>query len=776
MPHWRHVLWTCASVATVTRVVDGMPEDALCGRAPPATAADAALELFLRLPETERSRLVALASQDAGSNVAEKEDTEREVSSVGAAFLAVCLLFILRLTWILYKEWKRYLSKGGSDHGNYRAYLKYRFCHWYAWTPGAPGIVLCALSLALMVCGGLLLCLVTGESLSPALWAAWIWIVAPDGGNSQETRLGCFVGLIVSCGGMLIFAMLMSVVSCSLEGMLTALQEGRAPVLEFQHCVILGWNAMIYTLIEELCNASECRGGMVIALLAPLPKLEIEAALAECDINLRNSVVVVRCGDSNRQEDLAKVNVEHASTVIILSKPDVSREDADARTSRVLLTMRTMRWPRQGACIVECQLPRNRRLFCSLCPSPASQVLATGDFVGRLTAQCSRQQGLGGVVKSLLGFEGDEIYLAQVQGVEGFHFGDMIFALPGVVPLGLVPPEGQPMLLPPMDYRLRGTEQLILLAEDETKLPSKVPNTPEVFSEGFGALDCKGKRALANHGCSRHKSSETVFIMGWNESIGAVMFELDTAVLGAGSRAIIYSPKAECDRTAFLENAQRRRGHRFENIAVEQRAGPLGARLHLEDLPLEDTSKILILADDSASSSAEADGHTIAVMLQVLDILAERTGSKSSAVIVPQILERASHKACENLGIVDFIDYNVLAAGLMTLVSQSPALNAVISELLSGTCEIRIAELGEYLPAGNFTAGVSFEEASRAAAVAGEIALGWSAEGGSWDLNPKDKMARRPWTHSACLVILGHAAPLRDAVDGGSASKRGRLE
>jgi len=488
----------------------------------------------------------------------------------------------------------------------------------------------------------------------------------------------------------------------------------------------------------------------------------------------------VRCGDSSRQEDLAKVNIEHASTVIVLAKPNASREDADARTSTVLLAMRTMGWPRDGACIVECQLPRNRRLFYSLCPSPASQVLAAGDFVGRLMAQCSRQRGLGGVVKSLLGFEGDEIYIAQVQGVEGLTFGDLMFTLSGVVPLGLVPPDGKPKLLPSMDHRLQGTEQLILLAEDETTLPSQVSNPP-AFKQGLGVIGHQGKQASANYGSSCHsKSSETVVIIGWNESIGAIMFELDTVVVGAGSKVIIYSPKAEYDRTLFLENAQRRRSHRHQNITVEQRTGPLGARLHLEDLPLENTSKIMILADDSASTSAEADGHTIAVMLQVLDILAERTGNASSAVIVPQLLDRMSHTACEHLGILDFIDSNVLSAGIMALVSQSPQLNVVISEILSGSCQIRIAELGEYLSASNFAAGVTFDEAAGAAAAVGEIALGWSPTGGdaggSWDLNPKDRVARRPWTHNACLVILGRTALFADDVDGESASKRSRLK
>lgn len=258
------------------------------------------------------------------------------------------------------------------------------------------------------------------------------------------------------------------------------------------------------------------------------------------------------------------------------------------------------------------------------------------------------------------------------------------------------------------------------------------------------------------------------------------MHELDTLVVGAGSKVIFYSPKAACDRMEFLENAQRRRSHRHENITVEQRTGPLGARFRLEDLPLENTSKILILADDGASTSAEADGHTIAVILQVVDILAERTGNKSSVVIVPQLLDRTSHRACKHLGISDFIDSNVLAAGLMAHVSQSPQLNIVVNEILSGSCQIRIAELGEYLDPGNFAAGVTFNEAAGAAAAVGEIALGWSTmgddAGGSWDLNPKDIEARRPWSHSACLVILGRTALLADETDGESASKRSRLK
>merc|ERR1740123_420010 len=103
-----------------------------------------------------------------------------------------------------------------------------------------------------------------------------------------------------------------------------------------------------------------------------------------------------------------------------------------------------------------------------------------------------------------------------------------------------------------------------------------------------------------------HKNAELVLVIGWNESIGAILLKMDF-VVSQGSRVIVYSPKPEADRVDFLDNAQRRRSHNYANLTIEHKTGELGARFELEELPLEKASKMLILADDSAASSREAD-------------------------------------------------------------------------------------------------------------------------------------------------------------------------
>ena len=72
----------------------------------------------------------------------------------------------------------------------------------------------------------------------------------------------------------------------------------------------------------------------------------------------------------------------------MMSKPGISREEADALTVNVLLTLRNNGWPRQGECVVQCQLVRNQGLFKRLL-NESSQVLAMNDFIGELMVQCT---------------------------------------------------------------------------------------------------------------------------------------------------------------------------------------------------------------------------------------------------------------------------------------------------------------------------------------------------------------------------------------------------
>eukprot|EP00928_Gymnodinium_smaydae_P013314 TRINITY_DN14868_c0_g2_i1.p1 TRINITY_DN14868_c0_g2~~TRINITY_DN14868_c0_g2_i1.p1 ORF type:complete len:572 (+),score=142.27 TRINITY_DN14868_c0_g2_i1:53-1717(+) len=480
-----------------------------------------------------------------GSLAAVADDDAGTASLLGpcmtAAFICVAVSIMAYLFLVVLNERQRYHARHADKRANFKTYLRYRFGYWYTWTPGSAGIVLLVMSLCLLLAGGALLRVVMDQPISESLWAAWIWIAAPDGGGSQETPLGRMIGMFVSVGGMLIFALLMSVVSSTFEDTLHNLRAGAAPVIEGDHCVIIGDGPMLATIVAELCSAAESRGGSVIAILSPRSKLEVEDYLRETEIDFRNSTVVVRSGLGHKVEDLQKVSVESARRVVVLGKTGVSREDCDAMTLNVLLTMKNNGWPASGSTVVQCELVRNQRLFGELA-GEASQVLTTNDFVGELMVQCSRQRGLASIVSSLFSFEDDEFYIKRVENTGGRFFREAIFATPNVVLIGLASKARGVELLPPMDRVIQEDEELVMLAQDASFIPTAISESLLQNSEGArlqarwrrermdwserGSPEIIEKAALGLDATV----TETVVILGWNETIGAILVELDNSL------------------------------------------------------------------------------------------------------------------------------------------------------------------------------------------------------------------------------------------------------
>ncbi|CAK9064173.1 unnamed protein product [Durusdinium trenchii] len=244
--------------------------------------------------------------------------------------------------------------------------------------------------------------------------------------------------------------------------------------------------------------------------------------------------------------------------------------------------------------------------------------LRAEDFLGQLLVEASRQRGLSQVISQTLGFEGMEspghrFYIAEVHGIEGWTFGDLLFALGQSIPIGYMD-HGQAVLVPSMEYIFSGHEQLICLSEDASTLAKSIsPGTREKVLKRRRANQMKRTVSPGRCGSEHQRRMETItVIIGWNEGIGSIVHEVDQAV-GADSTVLIYSPQEADVREEYLDSCQ-----------VEHVEGALGARYKLEDLPLEKAQKIFILADKMSNCEDEADRLTVATLLQVRDILRVR--------------------------------------------------------------------------------------------------------------------------------------------------------
>mmetsp|Transcript_1570 Transcript_1570/g.4042 ORF Transcript_1570/g.4042 Transcript_1570/m.4042 type:complete len:957 (+) Transcript_1570:71-2941(+) len=693
----------------------------------------------------------------------ESADDERFHANAALVFLILWAAVMYQLVRVLMQERERYLSRN-STQSDFRTYLMYRFGHWYAWTHGSSVVILLLMSATLMVLGGVLHSVFAATPVSDSLWSSWIWIAAPDGGNSAQPG-GYTVGVIISMGGMLIFAMLVSLITSALEDQLWHLRHGSIPVVEGNHIVILGFARMALILIEELCLAMESTGGGFIVVLAPQPKPDVEQQIKEAAIDTKKSTVVVRSGQPQLKEDLYKVAVGAARRILVLSTHGVSREEADSRTLNTLLTLASAQQRTDACIIVECMLVRNQRLFNTLSQGRHMETLAVQDFVGQLMVESSRQRGLSGVLAQVLGFDGDEFYVAQVQGVEGWTFRELLFAFPDVMPVGLISEENVTML-PAMDAVISAEDRLVFLSEDVSTLPTCV-------SKPFA--EAKQTRLEANRKLRSRESpvvvpshgKELVVILGWNQAIDSIIIDLDR-IVEHGSEVLIYSDKPVEEREEFITFAQKRRKYFLRHVKVTHQRGSLGARFKMDELPLEKAQKIFLLAEDTAASETEADGRTIAAILQVRDILCDKSDQSqvSDMVIIPQVLTKEAEDACCNNGLMDCINSNRLSARVMASTCQSPDLCAVYSELLSETgarfCIRRIPEyMAENPPIESLK--VSFYDVVALAASCGEIVIGWSSadpdvdDGSSirWELNPKDKQSSRTWGPDDLLMVIG---------------------
>jgi len=198
----------------------------------------------------------------------------------------------------------------------------------------------------------------------------------------------------------------------------------------------------------------------------------------------------------------------------------------------------------------------------------------------------------------------------------------------------------------------------------------------------------------------------------------------------------------------------------------------MAARFKLEALPILKASRIFFLAD-SSSSPTEVSAQTVAGILQVQAILKEGNNPEEccdherlSPVIIPQILDQATEKSCNQLQVQDYINSNELAARLLAVVSESPHVSGIINRIVAEDgCDFIIRRLDEYTTLDGIDlsgkGGITFDEVAAVAAVAGEVALGWSEVGagslGPWEMNPKEKAERRSWDSDARVVALKHS-------------------
>ncbi len=504
---------------------------------------------------------------------------------------------------------------------------------------------------------------------------------------------------ILALGGIFIASALIGLLTTGLHRRLEQLRKGRSQVLEKDHTVILGWSDQIYTLITELVHANESRGKAAIAIMADQDKVLMEDKLEHRIPDTGKTRLVFRTGSPLDLTDLEMVNLNEARSIIVLSPDNVSEEDADAFVIKVLLAINKGPEFRGRPHHVVASVRDSRNRAVAKLAGGDAIVLDGDDISARLIVQTARQSKLSVVYQDLFDFGGDEIYMVAERALVGKQFGQALHAYRKACPIGILSQDGKTTLNPPMETIIAPGDQLVLLAEDDSKIKLSARTFP---------VD----ETSILHGVRGPSAPESTLILGWNERAERIIGQLDVYVAD-GSTVDVVTDRQDADAVAS------NMASRLHHLMVRSKFGDIRDRELLGSLDVATFNNVILLSDDQ-QDPLTADSRVLVTLLHLRDLLA--TGGSSSS-IVSEMRDDRDRALAQLTKADDFVVSEQLVSLLMTQISENKHLKSVFDDLFDPEgAEIYIRPSTYYL---RQVSGYTFATAVEAARRRGEVAIGY---------------------------------------------------
>lgn len=614
-------------------------------------------------------------------------------------------------------------------------YLRYHVGNWFTSTPDASAKVLVSIFVLFVLIGAVLYCFFHDERATQALYKVYVWLIAPDAGQAENSVSGQVIGGIMSLVGLLIFALVLTLIQDMFRDFLEELKEGKTPVMETGHVLVVGYTE-IHTplLVKELVHAysqgqSRKNIKVTIVILAVQAKPDVESSLQNCGVDLQTKEVnvVVRSGCLHDIEALRHVGADTASHIIIAPHTEEEfKEYSDASSLRVLIALRTQGWPTQGKVMLVCAETSNLSLLeeeRSQRGAETTSIVMLDSFVSKVMVHCSRGWGLGMAISSVLGFSGSEFYFCQLPS----HLKDLPFIeaqlfFPHGVVTGVANKERME-LCPRADLRMQEGDELVILADCKKGLEASTEECWEASHEVRS-----WKRRDSGLRTVTRTVEEHILVFGWNSKmIGPMLLELDTGLHPGDQVEIISSiPTEEREEALELLNTILQRP--LKNIKVQHTVLDTASRMELETLKLERATRIFIMCD-GAIPAAHQDAYNLVLILNLRSILKKR---EHECRIIPEVSESRTKLLLEKIDILDYVNSAELQAQVLAMITHEPRVGEILDRITSesGDVEFKIRSLEDYMDidATSVPSKINFYQAAKMVGENQQVLVGWTKD------------------------------------------------
>lgn len=555
----------------------------------------------------------------------------------------------------------------------------------------AMSIMLFAVTALVIVLVGIVAALIAHDGVRHQIWLSFMHIMDSNAlfGDPTDNILYLLVmGLATLCG-MFLTSILIGIVASGIENKIHALRKGNSVVQEERHTVIIGFDNMVYSILQELVVANENKKRACVVVLGRQPKEEMEEAISAHIPDAGSLHIVCRSGNLYENYALERCSIETCKSVIVNSQDD-------AETVKILLAL--------SAYVRDKKLTNpDLRFVASLQDDrflePAqiagegwAEIVYAKDAIARIIANTCRQHGLSQVFTELFNFAGNELYFERIPELVGKTFHEALLCFSNAVLVGIFA-QGEAHLNPPMDMVIGEEDQLILFEEDDGAYCVRTVGAVD----DTAICDCESVCAQA---------SDHLSVFGSNDKLPIILSEYAKYVQ-PGTRVIIVDDDLSEEVLGT-----------YDNLEVTVCRETISYEL-LSELRSENANNILLLNDDSRESE-ESDTQTL-LNLVLLRNLADKT--EWQLAITTEMRSVENQRLAKQARVDDFVIGSNFACLLMAQISENPLVAPVIVDLLDEDgSELYMKPASDYVALGTEVDAYTLTES---AARKGEIFVGY---------------------------------------------------
>ncbi|MEU8764716.1 NAD-binding lipoprotein [Streptomyces sp. NPDC048659] len=550
-----------------------------------------------------------------------------------------------------------------------------------------------------------------------------------EGGPPLRIALSVLLALV----SLLYVSTLVGLVTTAFTDRLTELHRGQSTVVERGHTLVLGWSEQTPTLVAELlaAHAQRRRGAVVVLADRDKPEMERELRAVAAAAGTRRVRLLCRRGRPADPAALARVGPAAAGTVVVLP-PDTP--EGDTQVVKTLLAVRAVVGDARPVRIVAAVRQTRHLGTARLAAGPGAVVLDVDGIAARALVQCVAEPGLAPVLEDLLDFAGAELHVHRVPRLVGRTFAELRAACADACVLGVVRPDGTPLLNPPPRTVLRPGDAVVVLAEDAA---------PPTWTAAPAAPPLPAP-APAPRGRDGARASRRVLVVGWNRR-GP---EIAAALARQG-----WEPVREDGPGDSVPGGPGPGGPLLG--PVQPGRVPAPAPYPAESVPpLPAADAVLVLG--GPDGHPDPDEHTLVSLLR---LRAAGRGPGPGVPVVAELTE-SRHRPLAPVGPgTDLVVGGRLVGLLLAQISGTAELAAAFGELFSPDGHtVRLRPVTDYVPAGT---EASFAALVEAAGRRGATALGYRPGDTRVPLLNPPKDGVRTWSRQDALIVVAPARTSR---------------